>query len=172
VDASDCRKKAEECVRVAQNARPHHRAMLLLIAGQWLELSAYDEWTQTLFAAITAVSDFAAASLSAAARPMKPKPYESNHMPAITPAAPVHRQGLTTCQLILIVRSSGLKRTRADRAESEQNCSLQRHRAPPARQGSRDCETAALVCLERLGRLAVQKVRFAACFTWDSLCFI
>jgi hypothetical protein len=47
VDAKEWRQYAEECVRVAQNARPHHRAMLLHIASQWLELSA-DEWTQAL----------------------------------------------------------------------------------------------------------------------------
>ena len=51
MDASDCRKKAEECVRVAQNARPHHRAMLLHIASKWLELSTYDQWTQALLSA-------------------------------------------------------------------------------------------------------------------------
>ncbi len=48
MDASDCRKRAEECVRVAQNAKPHHRAFLLEIANKWLELSAYDEWTRDL----------------------------------------------------------------------------------------------------------------------------
>jgi hypothetical protein len=44
-------KYAEECVRVAQSAKPRHRAMLLNIASKWLELSAYDEWTQVLLSA-------------------------------------------------------------------------------------------------------------------------
>jgi hypothetical protein len=48
MDASYCRKRAEECVRAAQNAKPHHRAFLLGIANKWLELSAYDEWTHEL----------------------------------------------------------------------------------------------------------------------------
>jgi hypothetical protein len=60
---------------------------------------------------------------------MKPKPYESSNIPTTTPPAPVHREGFTTSQLILIWRSSGLRemkyRARTDQAESEQNCSLQ-----------------------------------------------
>jgi hypothetical protein len=48
VNASDYRKRAEECVRVAQNAKSHHRAFLLDIATKWLELSAHDEWTRVL----------------------------------------------------------------------------------------------------------------------------
>jgi hypothetical protein len=48
MDASYCRKRAEECVRAAQNAKPHHRALLLDIANKWLELTAYDEWTRGL----------------------------------------------------------------------------------------------------------------------------
>jgi hypothetical protein len=48
MDADDCRKRAEECVRAAQNAKPHHRALLLDIANEWLELTAYDEWTRVL----------------------------------------------------------------------------------------------------------------------------
>jgi hypothetical protein len=48
MDADDCRKRAEECVRAAQNAKPHHRAFLLDIASKWLELSTYDEWTRVL----------------------------------------------------------------------------------------------------------------------------
>jgi hypothetical protein len=48
MDANDCRKRAEECVRAAQNAKPHHRALLLDIANKWLELTAYDEWTREL----------------------------------------------------------------------------------------------------------------------------
>lgn len=48
MDADDCRKRAEECVRVAQNAKPHHRAFLLDIANKWLELTAYDECTRVL----------------------------------------------------------------------------------------------------------------------------
>ena len=60
---------------------------------------------------------------AAVVRLMKPKPYE-------TPPAPVHREGFTTSQLILIgafLRFEGRnteKHTRTDRAESEQNCSL------------------------------------------------
>jgi hypothetical protein len=50
MDADDCRKRAEECVRAAQNARPHHRALLLNLANKWLELTAYDEWTRDLLA--------------------------------------------------------------------------------------------------------------------------
>jgi len=42
VDPREYRKRAEECVRVAQNAKPHHRAFLLDIASKWLELSAHD----------------------------------------------------------------------------------------------------------------------------------
>jgi hypothetical protein len=48
MDASYCRKRAEECVRAAQNAKPHHRALLLDIANKWLELTVYDEWTRDL----------------------------------------------------------------------------------------------------------------------------
>jgi hypothetical protein len=48
MDADNCRKRAEECVRVAQDAKPHHRAFLLDIANKWLELTAYDEWTRVL----------------------------------------------------------------------------------------------------------------------------
>jgi hypothetical protein len=48
MDANECRKRAEECVRAAQNAKPHHRALLLDIANKWLELTAYDEWTREL----------------------------------------------------------------------------------------------------------------------------
>jgi len=43
VDPREYRKRAEECVRVAQNAKPHHRAFLLEIASKWLELSAHDQ---------------------------------------------------------------------------------------------------------------------------------
>jgi hypothetical protein len=48
MDANDCRKRAEECVRAAQNAKPHNRAFLLDIANTWLELAAYDKWTHDL----------------------------------------------------------------------------------------------------------------------------
>src|ERR1051326_944586 len=60
-------------------------------------------------AAMTAVSDFAAASFSAAVRPMKPNPYERSHMPTSTPAAPLQRQGFTTDQLIVMLCSSEFK---------------------------------------------------------------
>src|ERR1700730_18197594 len=86
--------------------------------------------------AMTALSDLVLANFSAVVRLMKPKPYESSTIPTTTPAAPVHREGFTTSQLILIERSSGLREevkkycTRTDRTESEQNCSL--HSAIPA----------------------------------------
>jgi hypothetical protein len=48
VNAGEYRKRAEECVRMAQDAKPHHRAFLLDIATKWLELSAHDEWTRVL----------------------------------------------------------------------------------------------------------------------------
>src|SRR5258707_1267623 len=68
--------------------------------------------------AMTAFSELVLASVSAAFRLMKPKPYESRNIPATTPPTPVHREGFTTSQLILI----GC--TRTDRGVSEQNCSL------------------------------------------------
>jgi hypothetical protein len=79
--------------------------------------------------AMTAFSELAAANFSAVVRLMKPKPFASSSIPTTTPPAPVHREGFTTSQLILIgafLRFEGRnKRTRTDRAESEQNCSLQ-----------------------------------------------
>src|SRR3981081_460998 len=79
--------------------------------------------------AITAVSELVLANFSAVVRLMKPKPYESSNIPATTPPAPVHREGFTTSQLILIWRSSDLREmkhcARTDQAESEQNCSRQ-----------------------------------------------
>src|ERR1700736_1710792 len=59
--------------------------------------------------AMTALSDLVLANFSAVVRLMKPKPYESSTIPTTTPAAPVHREGFTTSQLILIERSSGLR---------------------------------------------------------------
>lgn len=39
-DAADCRKRAEECVELAQTARtPQQRTMLLHIAETWLRLA-------------------------------------------------------------------------------------------------------------------------------------
>src|SRR6202011_2539627 len=78
---------------------------------------------------MTALSELVLANLSAVFRLMYPKPYESSNIPTTTPPAPVHREGFTTSQLILIWRSSGLREmkdcARTDQAESEQNCSLQ-----------------------------------------------
>src|SRR6266436_8880763 len=80
--------------------------------------------------AMTALSELVFANFSAVVRLMKPKPYESSTIPTTTPPAPVHREGFTTSQLILIgafLRFEGRnteKHTRTDRAESEQNCSL------------------------------------------------
>src|SRR5467141_3112804 len=76
--------------------------------------------------AMTAFSELVLANFSAAFRLIKPKPYESRNIPATTPPTPVHREGFTTSQLILIGRSSSLRKrycTRTDRGESEQNCS-------------------------------------------------
>src|SRR3981189_1038440 len=79
--------------------------------------------------AMTALSELVLANFSAVVRLMKPKPYESSTIPTTPPPAPVHREGFTTSQLILIWRSSGLREmwycARSDQAESEQNCSLQ-----------------------------------------------
>src|SRR4029077_915967 len=77
--------------------------------------------------AITALSELVLANLSAVVRLMKPKPYESSTIPATTPPAPVHREGFTTSQLILIGRSSDLRLKKLyarGGEESEQNCSL------------------------------------------------
>src|SRR4051794_6804355 len=77
--------------------------------------------------AITALSELVLANLPAVVRLMKPKPYESSTIPTTTPPAPVHREGFTTSQLILIGRSSGLREQvlyALDRRKSEQNCSL------------------------------------------------
>jgi hypothetical protein len=46
------RKRAEECVELAQAAAPHHRAILLDIATKWLMLSTQDAQTQTLLAEV------------------------------------------------------------------------------------------------------------------------
>jgi len=46
------RKRAEECVRLAQSAKPHQRVILLDIATKWLQLAAHDAETQTLLVAI------------------------------------------------------------------------------------------------------------------------
>ena len=48
------RKRAEECVRLAQSAKPHQRAVLLDIATKWLLLASQDAETQALLAAINA----------------------------------------------------------------------------------------------------------------------
>ena len=45
---NDYRKRAQECVRLAQSAKPHQRGILLDIATKWLELTACDEWTRDL----------------------------------------------------------------------------------------------------------------------------
>jgi len=46
---ADYRKYAEECVRLAQTAtKPHHRAMLLEIAGKWTELARQVEKEQAI----------------------------------------------------------------------------------------------------------------------------
>src|SRR5438093_5183866 len=77
---------------------------------------------------MTALSELVPANFSAVVRLMKPKPYESSNIPTTTPPAPVHREGFTTSQLILMgVPSVWRKKycTRMDLAESEQNRSLQ-----------------------------------------------
>jgi len=45
---TEYRRRAEECVRLAQTAKPRHRAVLLEIASKWLELSDRDAATQAL----------------------------------------------------------------------------------------------------------------------------
>src|ERR1700730_15867965 len=81
--------------------------------------------------ATTAFSEVVLANFSAVVRLMKPKPYESKNIPTTTPPAPVHRAGFTTSQLISIGRASVLRkriienRTRTDRLEAEQKCSIQ-----------------------------------------------
>src|ERR1700719_1494568 len=52
--------------------------------------------------AMTALSELVPANFSAVVRLMKPKPYESSIIPTTTPPAPVHREGFTTSQLIVI----------------------------------------------------------------------
>src|SRR2546426_2128620 len=59
--------------------------------------------------AMTAFSELVLANFSAVFRLMKPKPYESSNIPTTTPPAPVHKEGFTTSQLILIGRSSSLR---------------------------------------------------------------
>src|SRR6266576_5696817 len=60
--------------------------------------------------AMTALSELVLANFSAVFRLMKPKPYESSNIPTTTPPAPVHREGFTTSQLIVMGRSSGLRK--------------------------------------------------------------
>src|ERR1700722_13792408 len=59
--------------------------------------------------AMTAFSELVLANFSAAIRLMKPKPYESKNIPTTMPPTPVHREGFTTSQLIVIGRSSSLR---------------------------------------------------------------
>src|SRR6202021_67845 len=77
--------------------------------------------------AMTALSELVPANFSAVVRLMKPKPYESSIIPTTTPPAPVHREGFTTSQLIVIGHSSSSREAALyalDRRKSEQNCSL------------------------------------------------
>src|SRR6202023_4404527 len=74
-----------------------------------------------------ALSELVPANFSAVVRLMKPKPYESSIIPTTTPPAPVHREGFTTSQLIVIGHSSSSREAAfyaLDRRKSEQNCSL------------------------------------------------
>jgi hypothetical protein len=48
------RKRAEECVQLAQSAKPHQRAILLDIATKWLMLAAQDAETQALLVQVNA----------------------------------------------------------------------------------------------------------------------
>lgn len=77
--------------------------------------------------AITALSELVLANLSAEIRLMKPKPYESNSIPTTTPPAPVHREGFTISQLILIGRSSGFEEKSLIRARTERSLSKIAH---------------------------------------------
>jgi hypothetical protein len=52
--------------------------------------------------AMTALSELVLANSSAVFRLMKPKPYESRNIPTTTPPTPVHREGFTTSQLMLM----------------------------------------------------------------------
>jgi hypothetical protein len=42
------RKSAENCIRLAQFAKPHHRIVLLDTASKWLELAEQDAQTLAL----------------------------------------------------------------------------------------------------------------------------
>src|SRR5438045_3717694 len=90
---------------------------------------------------MTDASDFVLANLSAVVLLMKPKPYESSSIPTNTPPAPVHRDGFTASQLIVIEHSSALrhssKNVRSWRGKAEQYCSPAQpnplpERPPPA----------------------------------------
>src|SRR3984893_10500495 len=84
---------------------------------------------------MTALSELVPANFSAVVRLMKPKPYESSIIPTTTPPAPVHREGFTTSQLIVIGHSSSSREAAfyaLDRRKSEHNCSL--HSAISVRQ--------------------------------------
>jgi hypothetical protein len=48
------RKRAEECVQLAQSAKPYQRAILLDIATKWLLLASQDAETQALLVEINA----------------------------------------------------------------------------------------------------------------------
>src|SRR3982074_252525 len=85
--------------------------------------------------AMTAVSELVLANFSAVVRLMKPKPYESSNIPATTPPAPVHREGFTTSQLILIRRSSGLRKTLRTFTEWNLSKIAQSRKSRTARQG-------------------------------------
>ena len=49
---AEYRKRAEECVRLAQSAKPHQRMILLDIATKWLMLATQDTETQALLVSI------------------------------------------------------------------------------------------------------------------------
>jgi hypothetical protein len=72
---------------------------------------------------MTAFSELVIASFSAVLGLMKPKPYEMINMPTITPAAPVHSEGVTTSQSIFmsipLVDQKNMVRVQTERSLSK-----------------------------------------------------